>query len=349
MIIIHIWALFKTSFPLYSVNDIFYFYFWILYCLFIVNNIDFINEFIEKEQKYIVLIMKLWTLSVGISLLLPSSYINEPNMGGRYFTSFTTTSFRLGPTAVFIMILAITAMVFFKNRNYLYYCILPLFCFFMGSSRTYLGIGVLLFMIAWYIYCPRKSTFYLTIVPIIIMGVSFLSVSAMQNKIESTQYTASSYQDFWGTITSSRSVFWEADIKAYLEQNFVSKLLGNGFNFVYDINKESVGVLIWAHNDFIQLLTTFGIVGLAIYIWSVYVLFKTFIKRSINVPNNIKYMVFGTWLINAFFNMVYTYFCSAISLPILFIAINYAYKNRLQYIHEKRNGDEKSNNNNVYL
>ncbi len=336
----HVWALVNTNFPLFSSNDLFYFFFWVIYSIFIVNNMNFVKQFFQKEQNYILLVIKLWTFFVSLSIFLPNSYNSEAGSITKYFTSFTDTSFRLAPTALCIMIFTLAAMVFYDNKKYIIYCAVPLFCFFMGSSRTYLGISMLLFIIIWYMYCPKKSTFYLTVIPIVIIATSLVSISAMQNKIESVRYSSDSYFDFWGTITNSRTVFWKSDLEAFVEQNLFKQLFGNGFNFVYEVNKLSVGVYIWGHNDFIQVLTTFGFIGLLTYLYSIRMLFSKITINSKKVPTLLIFLIFGIWLINAFFNMMYTYICAAISLPILVLTIEYAYENKKSHIdlRDKQNG-----------
>ncbi|WP_407314678.1 O-antigen ligase family protein [Desulfosporosinus sp. SB140] len=328
LIIFHVFALFFTEFPLYNLNDLFYFVFWVLYSLYVVKNQESIIKYLLNDKKFIINLIRVWNLIVLISIPLPSSY--KIDWGGeRYFTSFAENIFRLAPTALGIMTLVLFAMIAYKRKRHIIYTILPMFCFYMGGSRTYLGVGLLMFIIIWYIFCPKRSMFYLTIVPIAFLAVSLIAYSATQSKILATSYTSNSYYDFWGTVTSGRSVFWRADLEAYLNSGIIHQLFGNGFNFVYDVNARITGSYIWAHNDFIQILTTFGLLGLLLYLYSIKAVFRGLLYR-LQIPFLLKILIFVIWGFNAFFNMFYTYFCSMISLPLLMVIVNYSYNLHLQ-------------------
>ena len=54
----------------------------------------------KENERYIEKIVQLWSVIVGISIFMPSSYvINKAWGSGRYFVSITGDSFRLGCTA----------------------------------------------------------------------------------------------------------------------------------------------------------------------------------------------------------------------------------------------------------
>ena len=146
--------------------------------------------------------------------------------------------------------------------------------------------------------------------------------SAMADKFTAVTYTSNSYFDFWGTITSGRSIFWKADLEAFCNSGVFHKIFGNGLNLVYKINEKAFGGFVWAHNDFIQCLISHGVLGLGLYL---YIILSQLSQLKKNPYGKKLYIpivcCFFVWFFNAMFNMFYTYFCSVLSLPFLVCAI----------------------------
>lgn len=312
-----------TKGSLYNINELFYYPFSIMYLLFFYNKLDKIYNFICRERKFIDSVLNIWSFIIFISIFLKSSWSTVWG-GGVYFGSFCGSIFRLAPSALFIGIISICCMNIYNQKKYFYYLFLPLFCFLMGGSRTYLFVGLLVFVLGWYFFIKSKKKFLLTIIPISFLLVFLVINSTIMDKFAAVSYTSSSYFDFWGTVTNGRSVFWEADLKYFINSSFISKLFGNGFNCIYEINYLALNDYIWAHNDFIQILISHGLYLLFIYVFSIYLLFK----YNLNFKTNrfLVIAVFVIWIFNAIFNMCYTYFCALLSLPFMIIFIKY-YKN----------------------
>lgn len=114
----------------------------------------------------------------------------------------------------------------------------------------------MLFIIVLYYYFDEKKKFYFSLFPIIMILALVVCASSVMNRFTSavdyTGNTLSKYYDFWGVVTSGRSVFWVDMMDAFWSTDLIHRLLGNGFHFVYTVRN------FWAHNDFIQLLLTFG-------------------------------------------------------------------------------------------
>lgn len=311
-IAVNIFAILSTTFPLYNINDIFYFPYMILFYLYWAKNRERVAELLKNNAKFFNGIILIWSGLVLISMFIPSSY--TISSAGRFFCSFSGDTFRLAPTAIFIISMSYFLIKCCKQRNALLYVILPLCCIFMGGSRTYLGVAILMLLVIIYDYWQQKYKFWLLLLPMIAIIIYILLNSAIGEKFVFA-LRENIYFDFWGTFTSSRSVFWKDDMVAFFKQPFVNQLLGSGFNFVYEVNIESVEIAIWAHNDFIQILTTFGYVGLILYIVCFVKLFRSLKKTK--VKNRFCFFaVLMVWIFNAFFNMFYTYFCSMICYPI---------------------------------
>ena len=132
--------------------------------------------------------------------------------------------------------------------------IVPLYCYFSGSSRTYLVIGIALFTIAWYWYGAKKKVFYGTLIPMIAVGTFLLWHSSIGTKVLYT-LDDSNYGDFWYRITSSRSLLWYMDIEKFKKEPLVNLIFGAGIEFATKTSG------LWAHNDFIEIICSYGFVG----------------------------------------------------------------------------------------
>lgn len=317
--LLEISALYFTTGTIYNLNTIFYFPFFILFFTLITDYKNKVKLYLIKRINYIHCIIIIWTLLVGISIFLPTSYVTGWG-GAKYFGSYTGTIFRLGPTAVFVCSLIILYRLIKKKKGSFLYFLIPLYSFFMGGSRTYLVLGVSLLFIYLYLSLSKK-TFLISIIPILFIIVFFIFNSSMADKIEST-IGSNYYGGVLGALSNGRTYFWVEDIKAFYGTSLFNRLFGNGFNFVYDVNLKTMNSLIWAHNDFIQLLTTYGYFGLLIYCLTFFNLFKS-VKKDIIFT----IIIIFIWFFNAMFNMFYTYFCSMLSFPILLLS--YEIKNDL--------------------
>lgn len=309
---------FITEGALYNFNELFYFPFCILFFTYMSENFNNYKEILIHEKKFVNSVVYTWIFLVGISIFFRSSWIAGWG-GAMYFGSICRGVWRLVPTAVFIGALILAQMIYYRQKNAIFLLIIPLFCFFMSGSRTYMVIGIILFLVAWYYYVKNKTHFLLSIVPVGILILFMILNSSMMSKFSSVSYNNDSYFDPLGTLTSGRSVFWEADIEAFTEGDIINKIFGNGFNLIYEVNYKAFGGLVWAHNDFIQCLVSHGVLGLILYLYSIGSAIK-------NITKGKKYkftyfLVILVWLFNAFFNMFYTYFCSMLCFPILLLIV----------------------------
>lgn len=333
--VVHVYALMQTTFPLYNSNMLFYYGFWILLVVYYTSCSKRAMETFKKSERFTRGVVQIWSVIVGISIFMPSSYvINKAWGSGRYFVSITGDAFRLAPTCLMIVTLVLGLYCLTRKKKYLLYITIPMYGFLMCGSRTYLGVGLLVILAFWYIYCPQKKYFYFSLIPLAaIMGTLVLN-SAAGSKIAATTYTTTSIFDKWGTITNGRTVFWSLDLKYFFKENIFNQLLGCGFNFDYQITKRFYTSAHWAHNDFISILLNFGYVGLGIYFYSVYKLLKVFVFEQ-KMPKLIVLLVFMIWFLNAMFNMFYTYTCSMVCFPMMLIALREYYVLKVKMINEQ--------------
>ena len=313
----YFFTLFSTTFPVYNINLLIYFPFCIMYCFFMRDQHSVVKDWFCENYGFVHAVVIIWSGIVGISIFLPSCYhIREG--GSFYFGSFCGSIFRLGPSAIFIQTLVILMQILYKKRNAILYMVIPMYCFFMGSSRTYFVVGLCLFVVSWFVFCRSKLVFWGTAFWLLVGALSLVGVSALGNKIAHT-LDETRYGDFWFRITSSRSFIWTENLNAWLKTDTLKKILGNGFGFSYLVTGH------WAHNDFVEILCSSGVLGLIIYIASISSLRKR-ICGKVKMPLYMMLCIFMIWFFNACFNMFYVYFCPMLSYPFLLIAIETYFK-----------------------
>ncbi len=312
LIIQYLFVLWHTDFPIYNTNLLFYFPYFLFYTYFMYDNMDVVMEWMSNHKKYIHGIVVIWNIIVGISIFVPSCYYLKEG-GELYFGSWVNDIFRLGPSVCFIQVLIIVLQTVHKQKNVITYMLIPLYCVFMGSSRTYLGVSLLLFVVMWYISFRKKANFWTTILPLCAVFFAVLVNSSMWDKILFT-LDEGRYGDFWFRITSSRSLLWEKDMAAWNNLPIFNKLLGCDIDLTYNASGR------WAHNDFIEILCSFGILGIVEYVMAMYSLIRKSWGQK-KVPVILIVCVVFVWLFNAFFNMHYVYLCSMLSYPFLVLAL----------------------------
>lgn len=316
-----VWNYSITPEKVINFNEIIYYIYLCIFTAFLVSNREVISNYLFQNIGYIKMICRIWCIIVLVSMTLPSSYSEG------VFVSFAVTTFRLSPSAIFIMALSSVLIAAEGSQKNLIYTFVPFLSILLGSSRTYLIVGALMLFLNLSMVVKRKGVFILLALFLSIGGLIIIINSSMGAKFISS-ISEHAYQDPLGVFTSGRSNFWVIDLNAFMEQPLSKRFFGCGFNFVRIVNGAVPGTDergIWAHNDFIQILITYGFTGLLLYIMNMRIMFKKLLSSK--MPFLINMAIFMIWFFNAMFNMYFTYTCSMISLPIAFMAYeNYRQK-----------------------
>lgn len=307
------------GFDFFNINMLFYFPFLIIYFCFFVRNTNEIWLFIKKYKRYIDAILIIWNSVVAVSFFIPNCYVFEGETKG--FVSFAGTTFLLSPISIMIFSLLSIQYYLYHKKIYMFSLMIPTLCILLGNTRTYLVV----LMCAWiiFIYINIKNQKY--IFPLMILGVALFIVIVLLSPIKNKFINTYNRSDRIGldpleAFTSGRSVFWTYDIQQIFKNNPLKIIFGNGVNYLFNINRSEFSNPLWAHNDYIQILSDYGLFGLGIYIYMIYYVIKgVFGKYKVSVT--IVFMVVLMWAFNAFFNMFYTYFCATLSFPFFLLLI----------------------------
>lgn len=307
-----------------NINMAMYFPFMILFYIWFMQNDKQILKDMISMKRVIFGIVMFFSVILVVSMVFPSSYIVIGSGGWgdtKYFASFSNSPNRMGPACFFIEIIILFLLMQNMYKNILVLLFLPLlYAAFACGSRTYFVLILCGFLAFWYLRfwkATKKNNwkFWITLIPLIILAsIIFLNSNIYEKVIISLSNVGSgNTHEFWRRLTNSRSVFWVEQIKGYFDFDFIHKLFGHGVNW----NSYTVGI--WAHNDFIEILISYGLLGLASYIFLMIKLFRNSIKKEL--PFFLKTVVIFMWIFNAFFNFFYCYYCSALGYVYLILVV----------------------------
>ena len=223
-----------------------------------------------------------------------------------------------------LMAIVIEIIISKKDNRYLALYFIPLLSAFMSGARTpavvmlgiFLGIRCFKNTIRTNLRFSWKGLLIVigSLIVISIFSdvlVNFALHSSIMDKFSSTSDS--------GNVLNSRDLIWNGLINEF-KYNFsdIERVFGHGIHYSVIINMYNVNSPIWGHSDFIDILISYGMLMLAIYI-VMYV--RYFIKLWSIGGNGLLMMVFflGMILLSIFNGVInYTVFISAIAFWAMF-------------------------------
>lgn len=201
--------------------------------------------------------------------------------------------------------------------------ICSLYCFYKAGTRTtYVGFLIFLSIILW-----RNHKIYL----LLFLTMLIIVVIFRYDKISSVIWQTSDIRrQSLDSASSGRLSIWRHDINTYIDFSIDKKLLGSGLgseNSPFLLKKEPI---ISAHNDYLSLLLTLGVVGFLSYVFIYCVLFTDIFFFKSNVL--IRTYAMGTFLSVVVMNGLSNSYISRVELAqgIFFIyGVFYCYKWRV--------------------
>lgn len=312
----------------YNSNMLLYFPFYIIYYLFIGKNWVNIIEQLRKYRVFIDRILYVWNFMVALSFFIPSCYRYEGE--DLAFVSFAGTTFLLCPIAIFVFVLLAYQYILYQRKKYICLMVVPSLCVLFGTTRTYLVVLLCAWAIFLYAILKNKKHFLGILILFAAVAIVIVAVSPVKDKfISAAGRTETAGLDFWDAFTSGRSRFWAYDMNAIMHNSLDKILFGNGINYLFYLNKPVFHVALWAHNDYIQILSDYGLLGLFIYVYMIYYVVRN-ILEGIKPSRILMCCLIMLWAFNAFFNMFYTYFCATLSFPFFVLLVRIGTTIRLE-------------------
>ena len=225
---------------------------------------------VNESYLFIKLVVVVNEMILLFCLFTPSCYNNE--WGGAYLIGFASSNHVLACGCCLTMVMSFFVVQNEKNViKRIVYILIPIYSILQTGSRVYL-ISVLVLLIVFYKYCIKGTSLKLLVLPVgTLCSVYFFLNSGIYAKF----VNPSTYGNLVGLekLTSGRTAFWLIDIQQYLQTDVFSQIFGSGFDFSSHVNSIYYGMSIWAHNDFIEVILSTGIIGLIIYLVSTLGLF----------------------------------------------------------------------------
>ena len=316
-----VWSFINTINMFSYISDGIYF----LIAILLLMEID--NEFSKKQlisalndsEKIIKILVIVCDIILCIGFFDAKCY-DSSQWDGSYFIGYTNSSHTVASGACLLLIFTLYVIRNKKKTGAFIYFIPSIIAILQSGARTFL-IPIVIVCFFFYVYHIKKISIKLIVFPLALVSSMyiFLNSSMVEKFVFSVnnQYTD---MNFLGKLTNGRTAFWLVDLLEFSKYNIVQKLLGNGFHFVYMVNKEFFNLAIWAHNDFINCLLSVGFIGTLVYIYTLFCVGKKIIK----MPKKhvmIKLLLLLYMLLPAVLNGFYTYqhyFYSFIILVILY-------------------------------
>jgi len=198
--------------------------------------------------------------------------------GQRVFYGFCESGHKLSGNLCFIGSLY---LVYFSDKQFrlpqLVYYAVPFVLLSLTGSRTYM-VSYLVILIVLYLTKLRYYKLKQLLLPSVLVGMVYyiLNSSVMERFIVmgTNKYISTNFLE---AASSGRLIWWGIDINEFLRFDFLSKMIGRGFTYLYQLNEREYGLLISAHNDFITLAVSMGLLGLIGY---TYIIIRWFMKKN---------------------------------------------------------------------
>lgn len=230
------------------------------------GTLENLKKAIKRNRKQMKCIIYLSLIITGITLFLPSCYTS--NTGEVVYMGISNGSHTVASCLCLVIVIL---MIYLKDEKFrttqLVYLAIPILAILKSGSRVYLISIVILIAL----FCKENMKNY-SLKPIMFIVVSTVMVGGFLSSSMFTRFVSTSNNQYisdnsFEAITSGRITWWKYDLDEYGKFKFSKKLFGNGYDCVYDINQRMYGMKIWAHNDFIQLLLSIGILGVIGYLY----------------------------------------------------------------------------------
>jgi len=245
---------------------------------FIIMALTFSNKkFVENIYVNIKKFKTLVFIEVSIAqfvilymLILGKGWLNLWGLNdfvGRYATPHP-----YGYSLIIMAIVIEWLIIEFKNKSLMILYVIPLCTSFLTGARTPLIGMLLIFFAIRYLkeevkfkkVIDMKKRLILVVTTFGLLATSpfifaFVLKSNIMKKFIETQAS--------GNISNSRFEFWGNLLNAFNNQFGTNeKLFGHGINYTMIINNATIRSPIWGHSDFIDILISYGVIMLIIFV-----------------------------------------------------------------------------------
>lgn len=233
--------------------------------------------------------------------------------------------------AGYLFLALIPAICFFKKNLLLQYGLLAvcLVMMLVSVKRGALIIGIMSlmwFFVKQYSDMTRKQKFIVTfVITLLLCAITVFII----HLVATNEYFIKRFFDFMDGNSSHRDVLYAVFLDHFMNlENPIQILFGMGANSTLEIGENL------AHNDWIEILTNQGIVGVIIYsaYWIAFFLYVFKSKKNSNTLHTALGILFIVFFMKTFFSMSYADIAFSAS-PVF----GYCFAKTYQTLHENEN------------
>lgn len=134
---------------------------------------------------------------------------------------------------------------------------------------------------------------------LVFLAIMFAACIYLKNTIIENDFFMYRIQQTLEGDSSGRDVIYTNAWNAWLDSSFIHSFVGNG----YDSTLSLIGI--HAHNDWLEILVDFGIIGCAIYLIIFIILYSNFIKSRVKLHRYVIVSCGSIWLLKSLISMAY--------------------------------------------
>ena len=196
------------------------------------------------------------------------------------FASSTAKEFDSNAGFMLITCIPLALAIPTKRFRVYIYGLLMLACLYSGQRSAALAAAVSLPFCLWYL---RGSIRKFDVAILLILGVVII-IPVLTEALQNIQLRNEIDMNR-GSMGSGRTIFWAIVVSDFFEQGPIHLLFGNGTDSVAILLDRTYGLAIGAHNGWLDILYTFGFLGLFLYARIFYLFLRRNKTISTTVPD----------------------------------------------------------------
>jgi O-antigen ligase len=205
------------------------------------------------------------------------------------------------------MVLLMPFVFLLKNKRIFSTLLMLLLMFYViqGAKRGAIVVGVVLLIIYFYYLLrtvdkqQRNRDYFLVIIGIVILTVISYDI-IINNDFLLLRFN----QMLEGNISNRDTIYSNIWNSWYYSDNPIEFLFGFGFAGSLDLTNG-----LYAHNDWLEIISNFGLIGGLLYLYLFFTAFKYCFNRDWSIERIILMLaIVGSWFLTSLFSMWYTSF-----------------------------------------
>lgn len=198
------------------------------------------------------------------------------------------------------------------------------FLILLGVLEIYLvlvrtGWAMLLFAVIYVLYKKRKASVYMKYIPLLFIGVLVFYFQYQSNDILQMRLQDTNKYQQEAILGSGRLLFVYYAFQHWLNNGMEPIAIGLGTEYAKNLMEIDTGLRVFAHNGFIEILQSDGLIGMMFYLLMVFYLYRYIRKNRRSKYYLITSTLFFVYLVEMLFQggdyfFVYILFASFISL-----------------------------------